>query len=81
MLASQLQRALLVPRPSPDGPRALIDAWLQGIQMQPPTATLFQERLLAGEWEGALELLPTLLDSHNSQQTEAELRDARCSGC
>lgn len=35
-------------------------AWLQGVQMQPPEATAFQAQILAGDWEGALALLPRL---------------------
>jgi hypothetical protein len=45
---------------------------LQGIQMQPSEATLFRKRLLAGEWQGALELLPRLLAGQAGMHDEIE---------
>jgi hypothetical protein len=46
--------------------------------MQPPAATKFQERLLAGEWEGALDIIPSLLHTSALPASQEALRDARC---
>jgi hypothetical protein len=39
---------------------------LQGIEMQPELANIFQGKVLSGEWGAALELLPQLISNPES---------------